>query len=444
VLPSTKKAMYEIIVKELGYQPDGTPYAIADAFMYADGKRIIHIHDMSIRMGGTTRQAIERLWAEGGTEPAAAGNPAGRARNNKAIFDNASITAFAVGKPSEAFGVKYEIFDNQRVIARLPGDPYKFLNRIVSIENCRQWELTAGGNIETEYDVLPDEWYFKSGAQKSMPFAVLLEVALQPCGWLAAYLGSALTSPTDLSFRNLGGTAIQYAEVFPDAGVLTTKIKITKVSQSGGMIIQDYALEVLCKGLTVYKGNTQFGFFSKKSLSEQLGVRGAARHTPSEEETARAIAVPLTATPGIPDERLIMLDSVETFIPRGGPKKEGFLRGLKKVNPDEWFFTAHFFQDPVCPGSLGLESFINLMKVAAGQRWKNLPPGSRFVAMALNEKHQWIYRGQIVQKNKLVTVEASITGADDTRHLLRADGLLIVDGLVIYQMKDFTVRVVNS
>ena len=29
--------------------------------------------------------------------------------------------------------------------------------------------------------------------------------------------------------------------------------------------------------------------------------------------------------------------------------------------------------------------------------------------MALNEKHQWIYRGQIVQKNKLVTVEATIT-----------------------------------
>ncbi len=44
-------------------------------------------------------------------------------------------------------------------------------------------------------------------AHPVMPFAVLLEVALQPCGWLAAYLGSALTSPVDLSFRNLGGTA---------------------------------------------------------------------------------------------------------------------------------------------------------------------------------------------------------------------------------------------
>ena len=433
VLASTKKALYEIIVKEIGYQPDGQPYAIADAFMYADGKRIIHIHNMSIRMGGTTRREIERLWTSGTAAP----EPGPK----KALFDNASITAFAVGKPSEAFGDKYKIFDSERVIARLPGDPYKFLDRIVKIDNCRQWELAAGGKIEAEYDVPPGEWYFKSGAQGSMPFAVLLEVALQPCGWLAAYLGSALTSPTDLSFRNLGGTATQYEEIFPDAGVLTTKVKITKVSQSGGMIIQDYDLEVLCKGRTVYKGITQFGFFSKKSLSEQLGVRGAARHTPSPAEAA-AGQLPLAAASGLPDEKLLMLDSVETYIPAGGPKKAGFIRGLKKVNPDEWFFKAHFYQDPVCPGSLGLESFINLMKIAAGRRWKDLPPGSRFEAMALNEKHQWIYRGQIVQKNKLVTVEATITGVDDARKLLRADGFLIVDGLVIYQMKDFAIRVV--
>ena len=49
-----------------------------------------------------------------------------------------------------------------------------------------------------------------------MPFAVLLEIALQPCGWLAAYLGSALTSDADLSFRNLGGRAVQRRRVTPD------------------------------------------------------------------------------------------------------------------------------------------------------------------------------------------------------------------------------------
>ncbi|MDD2804879.1 MAG: beta-ketoacyl synthase N-terminal-like domain-containing protein [Elusimicrobiales bacterium] len=434
VLPSTRKAMYEIIVKEIGYQPDGTPYAIADAFMYADGKRIIHIHNMSIRMGGVKKDAIEALWSASAA-PADFGPRA-------ALFDNASITAFAVGKPSEAFGDKYRIFDEGRVIARLPGDPYKFLDRVVKIENCRQWELKAGGYIEAEYDVPPCEWYFKSGAQKSMPFAVLLEVALQPCGWLAAYLGSALTSETDLSFRNLGGTAVQYAEVMPDAGILVTKVKITKVSQSGGMIIQDYDMEVLCKGRTVYKGVTQFGFFSKKSLSEQLGVRSAARYSPSAAELAQAEPLELSAAPGLPDEKLIMLDSVETYLPAGGPKQLGFLRGLKAVDTTEWFFKAHFYQDPVCPGSLGLESFINLMKAAARKRWPALPATARFEALALNAKHTWIYRGQIAPKNRSITVEAYITSVDDATKTLKADGFLIVDNLVIYQMKDFAVRVV--
>ncbi|MGD9642349.1 MAG: beta-ketoacyl synthase N-terminal-like domain-containing protein [Elusimicrobiales bacterium] len=434
VLGTTKKAMYEIVVKEIGYQPDGTPYAIAEAFMYADGKRIIHIHNMSIRMGGAKKDAIEALW-QNAAAPADYGPRA-------AIFDNASITAFAVGKPSEAFGDKYKIFDSDRVIARLPGDPYKFLDRVVKIEDCRQWELKAGGYIEAEYDVPPGEWYFKSGAQKSMPFAVLLEVALQPCGWLAAYLGSALTSETDLSFRNLGGTATQYAEVMPDAGILVTKVKITKVSQSGGMIIQDYDMEVLCQGRTVYKGVTQFGFFSKKSLAEQLGVRGAARHTPSQQELARAVPLSLTAAPGLPDAKLLMLDSVETYIPAGGPKGLGFIRGLKTVDPAEWFFKAHFYQDPVCPGSLGLESFVNLMKAAALRRWPDLPKDARFEAMTLGLRHQWIYRGQISPRNKLVMVEAYITADDDATKTIKADGFLIVDGLVIYQMKDFSVRLV--
>ena len=434
VLGSTRKAMYEIVVKEIGYQPDGTPYAIAEAFMYADGKRIIHIHNMSIRMGGARKDAIETLWRNAAA-PADYGPRA-------ALFDNASITAFAVGKPSEAFGDKYKIFDSGRVIARLPGDPYKFLDRVVKIENCRQWELKAGGYIEAEYDVPPGEWYFKSGAQKSMPFAVLLEVALQPCGWLAAYLGSALTSDTDLSFRNLGGTAVQYAEIMPDAGILVTKVKITKVSQSGGMIIQDYDMEVLCQGRTVYKGITQFGFFSKKSLSEQLGVRGAARYAPAPQELAKAVPLDLAAATGLPDEKLIMLDSVETFIPDGGPAGLGFLRGLKAVDPAEWFFKAHFYQDPVCPGSLGLESFVNLMKAAALRRWPDLPRDARFEAMTLGAKHQWIYRGQISPKNKVVTVEAYITAIDDAAKTIKADGFLIVDGLVIYQMKDFSVRLV--
>ena len=125
-------------------------------------------------------------------------------------------------------------------------------------------------------------------------------------------------------------------------------------------------------------------------------------------------------------------------------KKMSVVPGAKKKKPAEWFFKAHFYQDPVCPGSLGLESFIQLMKVCALHRWPETAKGGwRFENMVLGAKHNWLYRGQVVPNNKEVSVEAAITGADDDSKTLTAEGWLKVDGLPIYQMKDFSLRMVR-
>jgi 3-hydroxymyristoyl/3-hydroxydecanoyl-(acyl carrier protein) dehydratase len=52
VLETTSVVTYEIVLKELGAGPE--PYAIADARMYADGKYIVDMENMSIRMAGVT------------------------------------------------------------------------------------------------------------------------------------------------------------------------------------------------------------------------------------------------------------------------------------------------------------------------------------------------------------------------------------------------------
>ncbi len=49
---ATKKVQYEVTLKEIGYQEDGTPYVIADALMYADGKAIVQMVNMSVRLRG--------------------------------------------------------------------------------------------------------------------------------------------------------------------------------------------------------------------------------------------------------------------------------------------------------------------------------------------------------------------------------------------------------
>jgi hypothetical protein len=78
------------------------------------------------------------------------------------------------------------------------------------------------------------------------------------------------------------------------------------------------------------------------------------------------------------------------------------------------------------------------MKVYAHRRWGD--PAAGWQAMAAGRPHRWAYRGQIVPTASGVTVQAYITGVDDARRILTADGLLSVDGRMIYQMTDFTLE----
>ena len=52
--------------------------------------------------------------------------------------------------------------------------------------------MAAGSTATAEFDVADAAWYFEADRQKRVPHSVLLEAALQACGWLAAYMGSAL------------------------------------------------------------------------------------------------------------------------------------------------------------------------------------------------------------------------------------------------------------
>jgi 3-hydroxymyristoyl/3-hydroxydecanoyl-(acyl carrier protein) dehydratase len=304
--------------------------------------------------------------------------------------------------------------------------------------DCEPWKMVAGGEIVAEYDVPPDEWYFISERQAPMPFAILLEIALQPCGWLAAYLGSALTSKEDLSFRNLGGKAVYLEPVLADAGTLSIKVKITRVSSSAGMVVQSYLFDVFCKGKSVYKGETTFGFFSKEALANQVGVRGAELWNVEKYTPVNAL---ISTESPFPDEFLKMLDRVDYLEEKGGANTLGYIRGSKRVNPKDWFFKAHFYQDPVWPGSLGLEAMLQLMKILATKFW---PGVDTFLPMVGPKPHIWMYRGQVIPHNNTVMVEATVTQRDDSSGLMVADGKLCVDGLIIYEMKDFRLQAWKS
>jgi 3-hydroxymyristoyl/3-hydroxydecanoyl-(acyl carrier protein) dehydratase len=432
VIRTTRVAAYEVHVKELGFRPE--PYAIADTVMIADGKPIVHITDMNVRLTGIDRHQLEARWQ----------NRQGHREPRPSLFRHEQILAFATGKPSEAYGERYRIFDDgRRFIARLPAPPFNFLHRIVRIEGAGAWQLRPGGTAVAEYDVPPDAWYFAADRQRRMPYAVLLEVALQACGWLAAYLGSALVSEVDLRFRNLGGEARPDTPIRPDAGTLTTTVTITDVSRSGDMILQRFDFRIENRGRCVFEGKTYFGFFSEAALAGQVGIRDSDPWRPDPAESAAAEAFAFPAGAPFPDAQLRMVDRIDCYLPRGGPEGLGFIRGTTRVDPDAWFFKAHFLGDPVWPGSLGLESLIQLLKTVAAKRW-NLAPDTEFEAALLGKRHRWVYRGQVVPADHEVTVEATVTRIEDGSRLILADGYLMIDGRTIYQMSDFGLRAVSG
>ncbi|MDE0959579.1 MAG: beta-ketoacyl synthase N-terminal-like domain-containing protein [Planctomycetota bacterium] len=453
VLPGTHQVSYEVQVKEIGFRPE--PYVITDATMYADGRPIVEMEGMSLRLTGLNRQRIEAMWSRsessqritavaveepllpidakggGGDSPIIGSSAA-------TLYDHQQILEFASGRPSVAFGDRYLPFDEDRFIARLPAPPYCFLDRIIGVEGP-PWVVSPGAACTAEYLAVPDAWYFDAGGTDEMPFAVLIEIALQPCGWLAAYIGSALTSDHPMQFRNLGGEATQLRPLGRDIGLLTTEVRLTTADFAAGMWIQHFDLEVRDSNGPVYRGNTYFGFFPAEALAQQVGLPGAVGRTipPREAMRGRSFEVPHYSDG--PDCRFRMIDDVELFVPDGGTAGQGFIRGGIDVDQDAWFFRAHFQGDPVWPGSLGLESMLQLLQVVARDRWGSTEQW-RPRTLAPGIPHRWTYRGQVIPDRKRVIVEVNIKSIDDQRGLILADGLLLVDDLPIYSMEDFSIE----
>lgn len=462
VTPNTRHVVYEIDIKEMGYGPE--PYAVADARMTADGAYIVYFDSISMKLTRGSRKEIESIWkidsekatAEERSPAVKKASPAPK-RKDTEIFNRKMLEEFAFGRPSRAFGEPYREFDSHRFIARLPKPPYLFMDRVVAVAP-EPWVLKPGGWIEAEVDIDPDDWFFRANRTPSMPFCVLNEIALQPCGWLAAYLGSALRSEKDLRFRNLGGSAELSRDVPAKRSSLTTRARLTQVSEAGDMIIEHFDFQILQSQQMIYQGQTHFGFFTRKALAEQVGLQqiDMSRYTLPEDSTNRRhIAMPDHAPMApddlsghvhghavIPGRAIRMIDHIDAYLPQGGPHGHGIIKASKQVLPEEWFFRAHFLNDPVCPGSLGLESLIQLLKFIALDRWPHLAENHCFTLKS-DTHHQWTYRGQITPENRRIELLAVVTNVVDKPFpLLTADSLLTVDGLPIYHMEQFSIGLI--
>lgn len=449
VTPLSREVVYEVFVREVIAGPE--PTLFADLLCTVDGLPAFHCARMGLKLspGWPMDLGVDEL--AGYVEP----KPV--AESDGFRYDYQAMLASAIAKPSMAFGPLFEKFDSHRKAARLPGPPYHFMSRVTDLVG-ETGVMKAGAEVVVEYDVPADAWYFaENGAasgHETMPNAVLMEVALQPCGWLASYVGCPLEGEADLFFRNLDGTGTQHREVTPATGTLRIRVSLKSLAKAAGTIIVSFDGEVTAADGPVYTFDTVFGYFKREALQNQVGLPVSDAQRASVTLACEAPVIDLTTQPAdffgagarLADPMLLMVDRVTGRWPAGGAAGLGQWRGVKDVDPGEWYFKAHFFQDPVQPGSLGIEMLLQLLQfgmldLGLGEE---AGPSARFEPVALHDAMTWRYRGQIVPTNKQITAQVEITriAREDAGTLAVAEASLWVDDKRIYTASNLGMRIV--
>jgi 3-hydroxymyristoyl/3-hydroxydecanoyl-(acyl carrier protein) dehydratase/1-acyl-sn-glycerol-3-phosphate acyltransferase len=440
VVPTCRELTYEIFVHQVIAGPE--PMIFADVLGTVDGvTKAVHGRRLGLRL--VPDWPLEKL-----PNALEIDAPVGRggAVVNGFEFGRASMLACAIGRPSDAFGEMYRRLDGPMRTVRLPGPPYLFMSRVARVDGAPE-SMKAGVECEAECDVDAHEWFFDDSGARLMPFCVLMETALQPCGWLASFAGCVSTRSEELYFRNLDGTATVYESIPPDAGVLTTRTRLTNLSRSGGIMLVAFDVETRIGERAVFTMKTGFGFFPKSALESQPGLQTTAAEKQSLAEPSN-FCVDLSRSPArIASGKLLMLDRITGYWPAAGASGLGRLRAEKDVDPREWFFKAHFFQDPVMPGSLGIESMVQLLRffmIEAGLEEGLDTP--YFEPLAHGREITWKYRGQVTPTAKRIVVEMEINeiirGRSDVTAV--AEASLWVDGTKIYQAKGIAARLVPA
>jgi acyl transferase domain-containing protein/3-hydroxymyristoyl/3-hydroxydecanoyl-(acyl carrier protein) dehydratase len=433
---------YEVFVTEIVEGP--TPTVYATLLCTSDDLKVFHCPRFGLKLVPDWPLSTRQQWYDG-AEP-----PRLLRADSDVRGDFAAIMACAWDRPSIPFGSHYAPFDRAGRVPRLPGPPYLFVSRIREVTGPG-WTGEAGVGVVAEYEVPPDAWYFQENDRPTMPFCVLGETLLQPCGWLASYAGFALSGTA--YFRNLDGSdSIQHIEVTPDIGTLTTSATLTRVVRLGALTLVFFVVECRAGDRLVATMSTSFGFFGEAELAQQAGLPAGAeaRARLAEPGTGtidlRAEPAPLFGGPlRLPGGRLRMIDEVTGFWPAaaGAP---GRIRCRQEIDPHAWYFKAHFYEDPVQAGTLGLEALLQALKaylILAGHG-RDLP-AARFEPIALGEPLTWKYRGQVVPRNKEVVTCLSVTVTERAGEVLAvAEGTLWVDGLPIYEVRNMAMRIAGG
>jgi PfaB family protein len=355
-------------------------------------------------------------------------------------YTTEQIQAFTTGDPADCFGELFAAFEGRR-IPRLPNGPLRMIDRVLEIDGP-PGEIREGAVLTSAFD-LPERAWFIRPDTGAVTCAGLMEAALQPCGFLSAYQGTIQHQPDlDFYFRNLDGRAVLDAQPDLPGRTIHNRVQLLSSSALGSTIIQKYAFELSLDGRVFYHGESSFGYFTPGMLRSQAGLDGGQPRRPWQRENPGAgswlNSLPADS-PGHPTRPTLPRPDRLWAAPDGGPHGQGYLYLTFQPDPRDWYFRAHFYQDPVMPGSLGVQLMIEAVRQGAAALGLEGPAGWR---TAPGYDASWTYRGQVTPDSSGLEAEIQVKQIqrEGSRIVLTADVSLWNGGTRIYQVTGLTLE----
>jgi len=364
-------------------------------------------------------------------------------QGRQAVISKQQLEEFAMGSIAKCFGTKYKVLDHRKT-PRIPNGRLLLMDRVVEISG-RRMDLTSPASIVTEFDIQQDAWFIQANTYSGIPLAVLIEIALQPCGILSAYLGTSLVIPPENNlFRNLDGW-IKTSSIPELRGkTVTNRAELIKTIASAGLYIQAFRFKLSANGQPFLSGESSFGYFTQPVMDKQSGLDLSEKQTkiiktssfPEEfQEISKAYIYGETDTES--KSLLNLLDRL-WLSSKGGRYGQGVVIGQKTVQGNEWFFENHFYQDPVMPGSLGIEAITHGLWAFIKNGIQEIKNGYASIAFSDDKPLLWKYRGQVLPSNRETYFELHIKEKDVSNRQPRisADADFWTDDLRIYSLEN--------
>ncbi len=401
------------------------------------------------------------------------------------VFDTLALEHFATGSIAACLGPAYEIYEHRRA-PRIPNGDLALMSRVMHV-NAVQGKVEVGASLVSEYDIPADAWLYDgrrspdlgsanelgSVSDRGLPYAVTMEIALQPCGFLSAYMGSTLPYPNvDFYFRNLDGqgkllrSVDLRGSVASAAKTIVNEVELLSSTAIQGIIIQKFSFALTCDDVLFYRGTATFGYFTAQALAKQVGLDGGRPSTPWYQSASVAVSDVVDLPRNGEPLRRGQLDLISEahIVENGGQYDQGYVYAKVPITPQDWFFDCHFYQDPVMPGSLGVEAVMQAMKVYAQHQSLAQPFTDPVFNQVPEHEIAWAYRGQVTPDDAAAVVAAGIhlevhirrvevisdNGANHNGGQVKPQVIIIGDASVwkgdlrIYQIDRVALRVVES